>query len=183
MRGLMVVHLTDLEGVLLLEPTVHRDARGYFLETYNEKKFAEAGITERFLQDNQSHSGRGVLRGLHYQVENEQAKLIRVLRGKIFDVVVDLRRESKTFGKWAGMQLDAAEMKAIWIPRGFAHGFYTLSETAEVCYKVTNFYTPQSERTLLWNDPQLGIRWPLQGEPLLSEKDRSGHLLASLERA
>ena len=171
----MVVHLTDLEGVLLFEPTVHRDARGYFLETYNERAFAEVGIAERFVQDNQSHSHRGVLRGLHYQVEKEQAKLIRVLQGTIFDVVVDLRKESKTFGKWTGVQLAAAEMKAIWIPRGFAHGFYTLSESAEVCYKVTNFYSPESERTLLWNDPQLGIRWPFEGDPLLSEKDRSGH--------
>ncbi len=172
----MKIRPTELEGVLILEPKIFGDARGYFVEIYNEKSFAEAGIEGRFVQHNQSHSKRGVLRGLHYQLENAQGKLVRVLNGEIFDVVVDLRPGSKTFGKWTGVQLSAADLISIWIPKGFAHGFYTLSETADVAYKVTNFYAPKHERTLLWNDPELGIRWPLQGDPILSDKDRAGHL-------
>lgn len=169
---------TAISGVLFLEPKVFSDARGYFLETYNERTFAELGIAERFVQDNQSHSKKGVLRGLHYQSEQAQGKLVRVLQGEIFDVAVDLRRGSATFGKWVGERLSAANKKMIWIPKGLAHGFYTVSETADVSYKVTDFWAPQFERTLVWNDPVVGIAWPLVGEPILSEKDRAGHLLA-----
>jgi len=172
---------TELAGVLLVQPKLHSDARGYFLEVFHEGIFAQAGIAERFVQDNQSHSKKGVLRGLHYQVEKPQGKLIRVLQGEIFDVAVDVRVESKTFGEWVGVTLSAAEQKMIWIPGGFAHGFYTLSETADVAYKVTEFYVPQNDRTLLWNDPDVAIRWPLEGEPILSDKDRAGHSLAELK--
>jgi dTDP-4-dehydrorhamnose 3,5-epimerase len=171
----MKIQTTELLGVVVIEPQVFSDARGHFLETYNTKAFAEAGIAERFVQDNQSQSKKGVLRGLHYQVEQAQGKLVRVLRGEIFDVVVDLRTGSSTFGKWSGLSLSASEQRMLWIPKGFAHGFYTLSETAEVAYKVTEFYSPQNERTILWNDPDLAIRWPLEGEPILSEKDKAGH--------
>ena len=176
----MVVHQTELEGVLILEPAVHGDLRGHFLEAYNERTFAEIGIKERFVQDNQSRSRKGVLRGLHYQVSHAQAKLIRVLQGEVFDVVVDVRAGSPTFGKWTGIRLTAEGSKTIWIPKGFAHGFYTLSEFADVSYKVSDFYRPESEKTLLWSDPDVSIRWPLEGEPVLSEKDRSGHLLWTL---
>jgi len=178
----MRIQPTELQGVVVIEPEVFSDARGYFLETYNAKTFAEAGIAGRFVQDNQSRSKKGVLRGLHYQLERAQGKLVRVLHGEIFDVVVDLRPGSSTFGKWSGLNLSATDRKMIWIPGGFAHGFYTLSETAEVAYKVTEFYAPQYERTLLWNDPDLGIRWPLQGEPILSEKDKAGHSFREFSR-
>ncbi len=169
----MKIQPTELQGVVVIEPEVFSDARGYFLETFNAKTFAEAGIGERFVQDNQSQSKRGVLRGLHYQAEQAQGKLVRVLQGEIFDVVVDLRTGSDTLGKWWGLTLSATEQKMIWIPKGFAHGFYTLSETADVAYKVTEFYAPQHERVILWNDPDLAIRWPLQGGPILSEKDKA----------
>jgi dTDP-4-dehydrorhamnose 3,5-epimerase len=178
----MKIQPTELQGVIVIEPEVFSDARGYFLETYNAKTFAEAGIADRFVQDNQSQSRRSVLRGLHYQVEQAQGKLVRVLAGEIFDVVVDLRPGSSTFGKWSGFNLSATEQKMIWIPKGFAHGFYTLSETAEVAYKVTEFYAPLHERVILWNDPQLAIRWPLQGEPILSEKDKAGHSFREFRR-
>jgi dTDP-4-dehydrorhamnose 3,5-epimerase len=178
----MHIHPTELQGVVVIEPKIFSDVRGYFLETYNAKTFAEAGITERFVQDNHSQSKRGVLRGLHYQIEQGQGKLVRVLQGEIFDVVVDIRPESRTYGKWSGLNLSAAEQKMIWIPKGFAHGFCTLSETAEVAYKVTEFYAPQHERTLLWNDPDLAIRWPLQGDPILSEKDKSGHSFSEFRK-
>jgi dTDP-4-dehydrorhamnose 3,5-epimerase len=171
----MKIQPTELQGVVVIEPQIFSDVRGYFLETFNAKDFAEAGISEQFVQDNQSHSNRGVLRGLHYQQEQAQGKLIRVLAGEIFDVVVDLRQESDTYGKWSGFSLSAKEQKTIWIPKGFAHGFYTLSETANVAYKVTEFYAPQHERVILWNDPDLAIRWPLREEPILSEKDKAGH--------
>lgn len=173
---------TAIPGVLVLEPKVFSDARGYFLETYNERAFAELGIAERFVQDNQSHSKRGVLRGLHYQSEQPQGKLVRVLQGEIFDVGVDLRRGSATFGKWVGERLSAANKRMIWIPKGLAHGFYVLSEMADVSYKVTDFWAPQFERTLVWNDPEVAIAWPLEGEPILSDKDRAGHGLAEYRR-
>ena len=176
----MVVQQTELEGVLILEPAVHSDLRGHFLEAYNERTFAEIGIKERFVQDNQSRSRKGVLRGLHYQVRRAQAKLIRVLQGEVFDVIVDVRPGSPTFGKWTGIRLTAERGKTVWIPKGFAHGFYTLSEFADVSYKVSDFYSPDSERTLLWSDPDVSIEWPLDGDPVLSEKDRSGHLLRTL---
>lgn len=182
-KRIMKIQLTELPGVIVIEPEVFTDARGYFLETYNAKTFAEAGIGEQFVQDNQSQSKRGVLRGLHYQKEQAQGKLIRVLLGEIFDVVVDLRPESSTCGKWSGFSLLAREQKVIWIPKGFAHGFYTLSETAEVAYKVTEFYAPEHERVILWNDPDLAIHWPLQGEPILSEKDKAGHSFREFRRS
>jgi len=179
----MNFHTTELEGIILIEPEIHTDLRGHFLEIYNEKAFAKAGITERFVQDNESQSGKGVLRGMHYQLGNPQGKLIRVLRGEIFDVAVDIRPGSKSFGRWVGFKLSGAERKMIWIPKGFAHGFYTLSETANVAYKVTNFYDPGTERTLSWNDPDVGVRWPIQGEPILSDKDKAGHSLKALSQA
>ncbi len=170
----------ELAGVILIEPEVYADARGWFMEVFHEQRFAEAGIAERFVQDNQSHSKKGVLRGLHYQVGKAQGKLVRVLQGEIFDVAVDIRPGSKTFGKWMGVTLTGAEPRMIWIPKGFAHGFYTVSETADVIYKVTEFYTPQNDRTLLWNDPDVAIRWPFEGQPILSEKDQAGHSLKQL---
>jgi dTDP-4-dehydrorhamnose 3,5-epimerase len=179
---MQVVH-SNIEGVLLIELEVFSDFRGFFLETYNESTFAAIGITERFVQDNQSHSKQGVLRGLHYQTENAQGKLVRVLQGEIFDVAVDLRPGSKTFGKWVGVNLCSRDQRMIWIPKGLAHGFYTLSETADVAYKVTDMYSPEHERTLLWSDTDVGIRWPLLGEPILSQKDRAGHLLREMETA
>jgi dTDP-4-dehydrorhamnose 3,5-epimerase len=178
----MKIQMTEFEGVVVIEPEVYSDARGYFLEVYNAKAFAEAGINEHFVQDNQSQSKRGVLRGLHYQKEQGQGKLIHVLLGEIFDVVVDIRPESSTYGKWSGFNLSAREQKMVWIPKGFAHGFYTLSETADVAYKVTEFYAPRHERVILWNDPDLAIRWPLQGEPILSEKDKAGHSFREFRR-
>jgi dTDP-4-dehydrorhamnose 3,5-epimerase len=179
-KELMKVQTTELQGVLIIEPEVHSDSRGYFLETYNSSAFAAAGIRDQFVQDNHSQSKQGVLRGLHYQKSKPQGKLVRVLLGEIFDVVVDLRPESSTYGKWSGFNLSAKEKKAIWIPKGFAHGFYTLSETADVVYKVTEFYAPGDERALKWDDPDLAILWPLQGEPILSEKDRAGHWFREL---
>src|SRR5260370_10286028 len=158
MKKFMKIQPTGLQGVVVIEPEVFSDARGYFLETFNAKAFAEAGIGEQFVQDNQSHSKRGVLRGLHYQKEKPQGKLIRVLLGEIFDVVVDLRPESSTYGKWSGFNLSASEQKSIWIPKGFSHGFYTLSETANVDYKVTEFYAPQHHPLLFCNTPHLATR-------------------------
>jgi dTDP-4-dehydrorhamnose 3,5-epimerase len=165
---------TAIPDITILEPRVFPDSRGFFFEAYNERTLASFGIHERFVQDNQSHSKRGVLRGLHFQVGQAQGKLVRVLAGEIFDVAVDLRKASATFGKWVGVRLSAATHQMIWIPKEFAHGFYTLSEHADVLYKVTDFYAPQCERTLLWDDPDLAIKWPLDGEPILSEKDRVG---------
>jgi dTDP-4-dehydrorhamnose 3,5-epimerase len=171
----MKVQTTELQGVLIIEPEVYSDNRGYFLETYNSNAFAAAGIREQFVQDNHSQSKKGVLRGLHYQKSKPQGKLVRVVLGEIFDVVVDLRPESSTYGKWSGFNLAAKGKKVIWIPKGFAHGFYTLSKTADVVYKVTEFYVPGDERVLRWDDPDLAINWPLDGEPILSEKDKAGH--------
>lgn len=176
----MKIIQTEIPDVVVLEPGIFTDSRGFFLETYNERSFAALGITERFVQDNQSNSKQGVLRGLHFQVEQAQGKLVRVVAGEVFDVAVDLRRGSATFGKWTGAQLSSANHHMIWIPKGFAHGFYALSETAEVAYKVTDFYAPQHERTLLWNDPDVAIQWPLKGEPILSDKDRVGMRLKDL---
>ena len=172
---------TAIPGVLLLEPQVLSDARGYFLEIYNEREFAQMGITERFVQDNQSHSKKHVLRGLHYQSGQPQGKLVRAFQGEIFDVAVDLRRDSPTFGKWIAERLSGENRKILWIPKGCAHGFLTLSETADVAYKVSEFRVPPLERTLLWNDAQLAIDWPLSGDPILSEKDRAGHLFREIQ--
>jgi dTDP-4-dehydrorhamnose 3,5-epimerase len=175
------VEKTSIPEVLLLEPKVFADARGSFLETWGERLFAELGIAARFVQDNQSRSDRNVLRGLHYQIRQPQGKLVRVAAGAIFDVAVDLRRHSKSFGRWVGMRLDAESHRMAWIPPGFAHGFCVLGEGAEVLYKVTDFYAPEHDRTLLWNDPALGIDWPLAGEPVLSDKDRCGVPLAQAD--
>jgi dTDP-4-dehydrorhamnose 3,5-epimerase len=168
--------------VLLLEPKVFGDDRGFFLESYNKRAFREAtGMDVEFVQDNHSRSRRGVLRGLHYQIRQAQGKLIRVLAGRIFDVAVDLRRSSRHFGKWVGVELDAESMRTLWIPPGFAHGFTVLSESTDMLYKATDFYAPEHERTLRWNDASVGIAWPLSGEPTLSDKDRRGAPLAEAE--
>lgn len=178
----MNVVRTDILDVLILEPKVFGDERGFFLESYNKRAFRDAtGLDVEFVQDNHSSSRRGVLRGLHYQIRQPQGKLVRVIAGEVFDVVVDLRRSSATFGRSAAFNLDASRKRMAWIPPGFAHGFLVLSEQAEFIYKTTDYYAPEHERTLLWNDPQLGIRWPLQGEPILAEKDRRGAPLKSAE--
>jgi dTDP-4-dehydrorhamnose 3,5-epimerase len=174
---------TELHGVMLLEPKVFADERGFFMETYQARIFARAGIAVDFVQDNQSGSHKGVLRGLHYQINQPQGKLVRMAVGEVYDVVVDLRRKSPAFGKSAGFRLSAREKRQLWIPAGFAHGFYVLSDWAEVIYKATDFYAPQYERTLLWNDPALGIEWPLDGgqAPIVSVKDAQGSPLATAE--
>jgi dTDP-4-dehydrorhamnose 3,5-epimerase len=169
----MKATLTELPGVLILEPNVFRDARGFFLESYNERTMAEVGIHERFVQDNHSYSIRNVLRGLHYQVR-PQGKLVRVVVGEILDVVVDLRRSSQTFGRWITLNLSEANHQMVWIPPGFAHGFRVLSENAHVLYKATDFYDPKGERTIAWNDPGLKIDWQLSHPPTISEKDCQG---------
>ena len=166
---------TALPGVLLIEPRVFEDTRGWFLENFNARQFeAAVGVNVQFVQDNLSHSKRHVLRGLHYQAPQAQGKLVHVISGEIFDIAVDLRRSSSTFGQWVGHRLSAESHHQVWIPEGFAHGFLTLSDTANVLYKVTNYYAPECEHTLAWNDPALNIQWPLQGEPVLSEKDKQG---------
>jgi len=165
---------TAIADVFMIAPGVFGDDRGFFFESYNRRSMAELGIDFDFVQDNHSRSGRGVLRGLHYQIRQPQGKLVRVVAGEIFDVAVDVRRSSPTFGQWVGMTLSAENKRMAWVPPGFAHGFYVLSETAEVLYKASDYYAPQHERSLLWNDPALGIEWPLSGEPLLSDKDRKG---------
>lgn len=166
---------TSLPDVLLLEPKVFGDDRGFFFEAYNQKTLAEvAGITDIFVQDNHSRSSRNVLRGLHYQIQQPQGKLVRVLQGEIYDVAVDVRRSSPTFGQWVGVTLSAKSKNMIWVPVGFAHGFVVVSESAEVLYKTTDFYAPEFERSIQWNDPKLAIPWPLTAEPLLSKKDLAG---------
>jgi dTDP-4-dehydrorhamnose 3,5-epimerase len=172
---------TDLEAVKILEPKVFGDERGFFLESYNERVFLGLGIEGHFVQDNHSSSRRGVLRGLHYQIQQAQGKLIRVLRGEIFDVAVDVRSHSPEFGKWTGRLLSAENRRMLWVPPGFAHGFLVLSEQAEVAYKATDYYAPQFERTLLWNDPDVGIEWPSAGDIILSDKDKNGKLLSLAE--
>lgn len=165
---------TKLEGLWLLEPRVFGDDRGFFVESYNERTMGALGISDRFVQDNHSYSTRNVLRGLHYQVQQPQGKLVRVLVGEILDVAVDLRRSSASFGRWCGVRLSGENKRMVWIPAGFAHGFRVLSETAHVLYKATDFYAPEYERTIAWNDPDLGIEWELDGEPIVSAKDRLG---------
>jgi len=176
----MKVTPTQLPEVLLLEPRVFGDSRGFFFESWNEREFERAGIRARFVQDNHSRSGKGVLRGLHYQVRQPQGKLIRVIAGEIFDVAVDIRRSSPGFGKWEGVRLSAESRSMLWIPVGFAHGFCVLSDFAEVLYKATDFYSPEHERCLLWNDPELGIPWALAA-PVLSAKDAAGTRLRDAE--
>ncbi len=178
----MRVTPTAIAGVLVIEPRVFADERGFFFESYNERAFAEAtGIAAKFVQDNHSRSVRNTLRGLHYQIQQAQSKLVRAVAGEIFDVVVDLRRKSPTFGKWEGHYLSAENKNMLWIPAGLAHGFAVLSDAADFLYKTTDYWAPQHERTLLWNDPDLAIAWPLAGEPILAAKDRAGKRLSEAE--
>jgi dTDP-4-dehydrorhamnose 3,5-epimerase len=170
---------TELPGVMVIEPDVYRDARGFFLESFHAQKYAAAGLPARFVQDNQSLSVRGTVRGLHAQRRRPQGKLVQVLQGEIFDVVVDIRIGSPTFGRWTGVTLSGENFRQCYIPPDFAHGFCVTSESAHFEYKCTDFYDPDDELRLLWNDPQIGIAWPVR-EPRLSDKDRSGHLLAEL---
>jgi len=177
----MQVIATQHPEVLLLRPKVFGDARGFFLESYNRKAFAAIGIDADFVQDNHSRSAKGVLRGLHFQIRQPQGKLVRVVAGEVFDVAVDLRRNSPYFGRVATMRLSAETHEMAWIPPGFAHGFLVLSEHAEFLYKTTDYYAPEFERSLMWNDPALAIDWPLDGEPLLSAKDQAALPLAECE--
>lgn len=173
----MVTTATKLEGVLVLEPRVFGDARGYFFESWNARAFREAtGLDVVFVQDNESRSQRGVLRGLHYQIEQTQGKLVRVARGRVFDVCVDLRRSSPTFGQWEGFELSEENRRQVWIPAGLAHGYLVLSESADVLYKTTGFYAPLHERTIFWNDADLQIAWPVETgqEPVVSARDAAG---------
>lgn len=163
---------TNIKDVFIIEPQIFGDERGYFMETFKDSDFKEAGLNYHFVQDNQSKSRKGVLRGLHYQLHYPQAKLVRVISGEVFDVAVDLRKNSPTYGKWVGVVLSAENKKMFMIPRGFAHGFVVLSETAEFVYKCDELYHPEDEGGIMWNDPEIGIEWPYQGEPLLSEKDK-----------
>ncbi|MHB1385398.1 MAG: dTDP-4-dehydrorhamnose 3,5-epimerase, partial [Bellilinea sp.] len=174
---------TDIPDLLLIEPKVYRDERGFFMETYQQRLFVEAGLPDNFVQDNHSGSHKGILRGLHYQVTQPQGKLVRVVVGEVFDVAVDLRKSSPTFGRWVGARLSAENKRIFWIPPGFGHGYYVLSDWAEFVYKATAFYAPEFERTILWNDPQIGIEWPLLdgNAPLLSSKDAAGKLLSQAQ--
>ena len=183
MWGQMQFKPTSIPDVILIEPQVFGDQRGFFVETYRAEKFNRIGINANFVQDNHSGSRQGILRGLHYQIHQQQGKLVRVVVGEVFDVAVDIRRRSPTFGKWEAVRLSADNKLQVWIPAGFAHGFYVLSEWAEIVYKATDYYAPHWERTLLWNDPVLGIEWPLvNGQPpLLSSKDLQGQPLRSAE--
>ncbi len=177
----MKVITTQLAGVLVIEPKVFGDSRGFFFESFNQREFEQAaGVRPSFVQDNHSRSGQGVLRGLHYQIEQPQGKLVRVVRGTVFDVVVDLRKHSSTCGQWFGLELSEENKRQLWIPAGFAHGFLTLSESAEFLYKTTDYYAPQFERCIAWDDATLGIAWPLDaGAPTMSAKDQVGLSFAS----
>ena len=178
----MKISQAAIPDILVVEPTVFGDERGFFYESYNARKWEElTGLQTSFVQDNHSLSAKGVLRGIHYQIEQPQGKLIRVVVGEVFDVAVDLRQSSATFGQWVGERLSAENKKSLWIPEGFGHGFLVLSDVAEFLYRSTDFYAPQHERCIVWNDPELNIDWPLAGEPLLSEKDRKGGLFSKAE--
>jgi len=179
----MLFEPASIPEVILITPQLFGDDRGFFMETYQAQRFGAAGLPFIYVQDNHSGSQHGTLRGLHYQIRQPQGKVVRVLTGEIFDVVVDLRRWSATFSQWLGIELSEKNKKQIWIPPGFAHGFYVLSEWAEVAYKATDYYSPEWERTLLWNDPSINIAWPLPmgEEPILSIKDRQGKLLSEAE--
>ncbi|WP_321854851.1 dTDP-4-dehydrorhamnose 3,5-epimerase [Paraburkholderia tropica] len=173
---------TALPDVKIIEPRVFEDARGYFFESFNARDFAsQIGVHGEFVQDNQSRSAQGVVRGLHYQIEHAQGKLVRVVQGEVFDVAVDLRRGSPTFGKWVGVTLSAANHRHLWVPPGFAHGFVTVSPVAEMLYKTTDYWYPEHERTLLWNDSAIGIEWPDVGSPILAPKDAAGKTLAEAQ--
>ncbi len=179
----MQVIKTEIPEVLIIEPTAFGDDRGFFLESFNRRVFSEAGLPTDFVQDNHSRSARGVLRGMHYQMKQTQGKLVRVTAGAVFDVAVDMRRNSSTFGRWVGVELNAENKRQLWVPEGFAHGFYTLSDSADFQYKCTDYYAPEHERSLMWNDPEVGIEWPLAigGEPQLAAKDEAGLPLSLAE--
>ena len=177
----MRVSATDLAGVTLIEPKVFGDDRGFFMESWNARMFAAAGIDAAFVQDNHSRSRKGVLRGLHYQIDHAQGKLVRCVAGEVFDVVVDLRRSSPTFGRSIGLTLSAQNQRVLWVPPGFAHGFLAMSDLADFLYKTTDYWYPEHERTLLWNDSALGIAWPLSGAPILAAKDAAGTPLATAD--
>ncbi len=178
----MKVVETSIPDVLIIEPKVFGDERGFFYESFNAAAFeAATGLKRQFVQDNHSKSQRGVLRGLHYQIQQPQGKLVRAVAGEVFDVAVDLRKSSPSFGRWFGTHLSAQNQRQLWIPEGFAHGFVVLSESAEFLYKTTDYYAPEHERSLLWNDPELGIQWPFDEAPQLSAKDQAGKLLRDAE--
>jgi dTDP-4-dehydrorhamnose 3,5-epimerase len=178
----MKVIPTALPDVLIIEPQVFGDERGFFFESFNERKFRDlTGVTLPFVQDNHSKSAKGVLRGLHYQLQQAQGKLVRVAAGSVYDVAVDLRRSSPHFGKWVGVELSADNKRQLWVPPGFGHGFVVTSDSAEFLYKTTDYYAPEFERSILWDDPALGIGWPIDGEPALSAKDKAGKLLAAAD--
>ncbi len=173
---------TEIPEVLIIEPKVFGDARGFFFESFNARAFSDAtGLAPVFVQDNHSRSRKNVLRGLHYQIRQPQGKLVRVAAGEVFDVAVDLRKSSPTFGRWAGTVLSAENKRMLWVPEGFAHGFLVLSESADFLYKTTDYYAPAHERCVIWNDPDIGIRWPLAGDPVLAAKDIAGKRLANAE--
>ncbi len=178
----MKVIQTEIPDVVVIEPRIFEDERGFFYESYNERVLRDkANITQPFMQDNHSRSAKNVLRGLHYQIKQPQGKLVRVVVGEVFDVVVDLRASSKFFGQWVGVDLNAKNKQQLWIPKGFAHGFLVLSEYAEVLYKTTDYYAPEHERSLLWSDPDLAIAWPIEVEPIISVKDRAAQPLSVAE--
>ena len=181
-KGFMKVIKTKIPDVLIIEPQVYGDDRGFFLESFNEQKFAHhTGVTLDFVQDNHSRSSKNVLRGLHYQIQQPQGKLVRVVLGEVLDVAVDIRKNSSTFGQWVSCVLSEQNKKQFWVPPGFAHGFVVLSDSADFLYKTTDYYAPQYERSLLWNDPDLGIDWQITAEPILSEKDKSASPLKTAE--
>ena len=173
---------TSIPSVLIIEPRVFGDTRGFFFESFNQRAFNQAtGLDVNFVQDNHSRSSKGVLRGLHYQIQQPQGKLVRVVRGSVFDVTVDLRKSSRTFGQWVGVELTEDNHCQLWIPPGFAHGFYVLSDSADFLYKTTDYYAPEFECSLIWNDPTIGIEWPLNTQPIISAKDAQGKKLADAE--
>lgn len=178
----MKVTPTKIPDVLIIEPQVFGDDRGFFFESFNQRKFEEAiGRSVHFVQDNHSRSGRGVLRGLHYQIKQPQGKLVRVVAGEVFDVAVDLRKESSTFGQWVGEYLSTENKRQLWIPEGFAHGFFVVSEHAEFLYKTTDYWYPGQERSIIWSDPDIGVEWPIDGVPILSARDATGLALMNAE--
>ena len=178
----MKVTTTSIPSVLIIEPRVFGDTRGFFFESFNQRAFNLAtGLDVNFVQDNHSRSSKGVLRGLHYQIQQPQGKLVRVVRGSVFDVTVDLRKSSPTFGQWAGVELTEDNHRQLWVPPGFAHGFYVLSDSADFLYKTTDYYAPEFECSLIWNDPTIGIEWPLNTQPIISAKDAQGKKLADAE--
>ena len=177
----MKVQSTQIPGVLIVEPTVFGDDRGFFLESFNEREMRNIGIDAHFVQDNHSRSQRNVLRGLHYQISQPQGKLVRVISGKVYDVAVDVRRDSQAFGKWVGVELSAENKRMLWMPPGLAHGFVVLSESADFLYKATDYYAKEFERTILWSDPDLAIEWPLAGQPILSSKDAAAKTFREAE--